>query len=74
MTLNQAPLNEPLELVDTDLEPVAARRLLRLGLRPGARLRLVQRLSGGGRVVSVEGARVALGHAVLSRLRVRPAK
>lgn len=74
MTLNHAPLNEPLVLVDTDLDAVAARRLLRLGLRPGARLRLVQRLAGGARVVSVEGARVALGQALLARLRVRPAK
>lgn len=73
MTLNQAPLHELLVLVDADLEVGEARRLLRLGLRPGARLRLLQRLAGGGRVVSVEGARVALGHALLEKLTVRPA-
>lgn len=74
MTLNQAPLHEPLVLIGADVDAGLARRLLRLGLRPGARLKLVQRLAGGGRVISVEGARLALGHAVLSRLTVRLAK
>jgi Fe2+ transport system protein FeoA len=42
-----------------------------MGLRAGVRLSVQQRLAGGGRVVNVGGARVALGQAVVNGLLVR---
>lgn len=43
-----------------DAEPAIRRRLAEMGIRPGATLRVMYRTTGGGRVVSVGGARVAL--------------
>jgi len=73
MTLTHAPLHEPLVLVGTSLDGHHARRLSSLGLRPGAQLWIVQRLAGGGRVVAVAGARVALGVPILDGLTVESA-
>ena len=73
MMLKQAPLNRTLVLVGSTLDDVLARRLSSLGLRPGAQIRLVQRLAGGARVVAVAGARVAIGAALLDRLTVEAA-
>ena len=36
------------------------RRLMELGLRPGAHATVLQRTAGGGRVVEINGARIAL--------------
>lgn len=73
MTLRQAPLNRTLVVVGSTLDAAQARRLSALGLRPGARIRLLRRLAGGARVVAVAGARVALGADVLDGLTVEDA-
>ncbi|WP_297742366.1 FeoA family protein [uncultured Tessaracoccus sp.] len=49
------------------------RRLAELGIRPGAQITAGQRTPGGGRVVGVAGARLALDRATLHMLEVRPA-
>ncbi len=41
-------------------DPHIRRRLAEMGLRPGAHIEVLHRTTGGGRVVSVDGARVAL--------------
>lgn len=41
------------------------RRLGELGLRPGASVRCLSRTAGGGRVIDIAGARVALGRDIL---------
>ncbi|MFT3862258.1 FeoA domain-containing protein [Micropruina sp.] len=66
VTLANAPLATPLTLcaVPTELR----HQLSRLGLRPGAGFAVVRRSTGGGRIVSVSGARVAIGRPVLARL------
>lgn len=46
------------------------RRLAQLGLRAGAEVVVTMRTSGGGRVVAVSGARIALDQATAQRLRV----
>lgn len=43
-----------------DADPAVRRRLAEMGIRPGASVRVLYRTTGGGRVVSVGGARVAL--------------
>lgn len=47
-----------------------ARRLTELGLRAGAHVRVLMRTAGGGRVVAVEDARIALDRGTLRRVPV----
>ncbi|GAB77412.1 Fe2+ transport system protein FeoA [Austwickia chelonae] len=44
------------------------RRLSELGLRPGARLTVLRRTAGGGRIVSVDGSRIALDAQITHQL------
>jgi ferrous iron transport protein A len=41
-------------------QPTVRRRLAEMGIRPGCHIRVLHRTTGGGRVVAVGGARVAL--------------
>lgn len=68
VALDRAPLDTSLLLVAGHPDADVARRLNPLGLRRGARVRLVQRLAAGGRIVSVAGSRVAVDARVLSGL------
>ena len=52
------------------LDRARARRLAELGLRPGAEVVVLHRTAGGGRVVAVDGARLALGRTVLRAIPV----
>lgn len=67
-TLDRAPLGAGLLLTTTHPDPGVARRLASLGLRRGARVSLVQKLAGGGRIVSVNGGRIAVDAGVLAGL------
>ncbi|WP_291313259.1 FeoA family protein [Corynebacterium sp. UBA2622] len=51
----------------------ASRRLRELGLRPGACVTVVQKTSGGGRVVRVGNTRYALGAPALRTIAVNAA-
>lgn len=73
LTLAVAPLDIPLILTGIHPDDTTARRLASLGLRRGSRVQLLQRLAGGGRIVSVSGGRVAVGAAVLQKLPVEVA-
>lgn len=66
ITLAKAPLATPLTL--TDVPPQYLAQLSRLGLRPGSVITVLRRCTGGGRIVSVAGSRIALGRAVLQHL------
>ncbi len=68
LTLAAAPLGTPLILTGVHPDHTTARRLASLGLRRGTRVALVQRLAGGGRIVSVAGGRVAVDADVLAQL------
>jgi ferrous iron transport protein A len=59
-------------LVASSAERRRALRLAELGLRPGSRLTVLSRTSGGGRVVGVGHARIALGRALARHLHVAP--
>ncbi len=73
-SLLQAPVGTPLTVRRADGAPEFRRRLAALGLRRGARIHVVHRTIGGGRIVSVAGARIALGRDVLERLQVGHAR
>ncbi|WP_206079897.1 FeoA family protein [Propioniciclava coleopterorum] len=68
LNLAGAPMDTPLLLTGVHPDHTTARRLASLGLRRGSRIELVQRLAGGGRIVSVAGGRVAVDAAVLREL------
>ncbi|WP_206662222.1 FeoA family protein [Propioniciclava sinopodophylli] len=69
-TLDRAPLGAPLLLTATHPDANVARRLASLGLRRGVRVSLVQKLAGGGRILSVNGGRIAVDAGVLAHLMV----
>lgn len=73
LTLDRAPLHTPLSLEESRVEPVLARRLAALGVRRGVGLMALGRTSGGGRVIDVNGSRIALDRSVMAQLTVRPA-
>lgn len=54
----------------TNADAQASRRLRELGLRPGAQVTVVQKTSGGGRVVRVGTTRYALGAPALRSIAV----
>lgn len=65
LTLASAPRGVLVRITDTASAAGLARRLGELGLRPGAVVQCAQGTAGGGRVVEVAGARLALGRSVL---------
>lgn len=73
MTLASAPLGVPLVLGRAELPASRRLRLAELGLRAGATVTLLRRTAGGGRIVGVGDARVAVGHTVLKRVPAEPA-
>lgn len=65
VSLQHAPLGVELTFVRLEGNPPLCRRLSALGFRRGAPVSVVQRASGGGRIVSVAGSRIALAASVL---------
>jgi ferrous iron transport protein A len=68
--LAAAPLKTDLLVSAPAADPAAAHRLLTLGWRPGAPVRVIRRTGGGARVIALSGARVAIGHQLAQTLRV----
>ncbi len=73
MSLDQSPLGATMTFVATGASEDVARRLAELGLRVGAVLSCTQRTAGGGRIVAVDGSRIALGRDLLRAIDVEPA-
>ncbi len=53
-------------------DPAVRRRLAEMGVRAGARIRVLHRSSGGGRVLAVEGARVAIDAQLAAAIDAEP--
>lgn len=73
-SLDAAPMGRPLTLMRAEGSPDMCRRLAALGLRRGAQVQLVHQTAGGGRVVGVAGARIALDRGMLRKLYVEEAR
>ena len=71
MTLDRAPINQALTIVNVACDQVLARRLATLGLRAGINISAVGATTGRGRVISVNGARIALDRTVMSQMEVK---
>jgi feoA domain len=71
MNLREAPEHQPLTIAN--LQPGSAdeeRDLRHLGLRSGATIEVLRRTTGGGRIIAVEGGRVAMGRDLLEQVTV----
>lgn len=73
MTLDRVPLRERQIIVAAHAEPALRRRLAELGIRSGAVIEPLLRTPSGGRVISVDGSRLALDKSMLQALEVRAA-
>lgn len=73
---DRAPVDSLVELPDCCLQrvlahqPALATRLLELGFRPGARVRMGRTVAGGARVVTIGSARYAVDARTLRQLDV----
>ncbi len=68
ISLDRAPVHGSFVLGRFDLPPEVAHRMSALGLRRGSQVRVVQTTVGGGRILAVCGARVAMGRGVLGQI------
>ncbi|AKT50162.1 FeoA family protein [Arsenicicoccus sp. oral taxon 190] len=69
-TLQAAPPRKPVRLGLVDLPLAPRRRLAELGLRTGATVEVLHLTAGGGRVVAVAGARIALDRSTAAGIQV----
>lgn len=69
-TLGQQPVGTAVELLDLGADPMRARRLRALGLRPGQTL-VVTHVRRGGLVVACDAGRVAVGPEIANDLHVK---
>jgi Fe2+ transport system protein FeoA len=69
-TLDDVPPRSSVILGQPHLGLGHTRRLAELGLRAGARVRVVLRTAGGGRVIAVDESRIALDRQTLRRIPV----
>lgn len=65
MTLDAVPSGTTVVLARPTVPAARERRLAELGLRSGERVTVLHRVAGGGRLVAVDDARIALGRALL---------
>jgi ferrous iron transport protein A len=65
VTLHQAPVGASVRVTNLAEHP-RSRRLAELGLRPGATVDVLRRTSGGGRLLGLGTARLAVDRATAS--------
>jgi len=70
-SLADVPVGTRATLALCSAEPQLRARLATLGLRCGARVEVMRRTSGGGRILGVAGARIALDPSVLRTLLIK---
>lgn len=70
MTLDVVPAGRTVVLGALQLPPVRERRLAELGLRRGQSIVVLHRTAGGGRLLGIGDARVAVDRATLRGLTV----
>lgn len=70
LTLASAPTERCLTVLRISTAPALARRLGALGLRPGVPVRILHRVSGGGRAIGVAGAKLVLDRSILRAIDV----
>jgi ferrous iron transport protein A len=72
--LGRAPFGEPLVVGTVSAPPQVRRRLAELGLRAGSRVVVMRRTSGGGAILGLGDARVAVSRKVLGMIEAMPGR
>ncbi len=71
MTLDAAAVGQVVRVAGTRAATAAlTRRLSELGLRRGARVRILSRTSGGGAIVAIADDRLAVSRSILSAVEI----
>ncbi len=73
-SLDQVPVDEPVIIAGLASDPAVRRRLASLGWRPGGQTRVVKKVTGGARVIDLNGSRVAIAHSLACKLCVEAAQ
>lgn len=68
--LVDAPTSAHVTIRDCEGESRYRQRLMELGVRPGARVSVLQRTAGGGLVLGINGARIALDRSMTRRIEI----
>ncbi|MDR0489089.1 MAG: ferrous iron transport protein A [Propionibacteriaceae bacterium] len=67
-SLAKAPLNSTFTIINVPTDPVVAHRMMTLGWRPGAQVRVMKKASGGAKIIDLNGSRVAVSGALARTL------
>ena len=67
-SLEKAPLDTFCTVSTMSSDPVVAHRMMTLGWRPGAQVRVMKKASGGAKIIELSGSRVAISRALASTL------
>lgn len=70
VTLDEVPGGASVTLVDATA--AVQRRLAEMGVRVGAHVKVLYRTTGGGRVLSVDGARIAIDSRLAAAIHAEP--
>ncbi len=71
MTLDSAAVGQVVSVAGTRAATTAlTRRLRELGIRPGAKVRILTRTSGGGAIVAITDDRLAVSRSILAAVEV----
>jgi len=62
----------PVHVTAVGGDPAVRRRLAEMGVRPGAKTTVLHRSAGGGRVLAVDGARVAVDAELAALIEAEP--
>jgi Fe2+ transport system protein FeoA len=70
VTLDEVPGDATVTLVEGT--PTIQRRLAEMGVRVGSHIAVLYRTTGGGRVLSVDGARIAIDAGLAGAIHAEP--
>ena len=71
VSLTHAPAGTALAVVSTSGGCEFQRKIAALGIFPDERLQIVERHGQGALVINVKGSRLAIGHGMSSKIKVR---
>ena len=71
VSLIYAPVGTPLTVADTRGGQQFQRKMAAMGIYSGEDIEVLERSSGGALIVKVKGTRLAIGHGMSSKIKVK---
>lgn len=71
LSLNSAPAGSELVVLNAFGGHEFQRKIASLGIYPGERLEIVEHRNCGGLIIKVKGSRLALGHGMCEKIKVK---